>query len=101
MEIEKSESFKEVDSKVVKLDEATKPAEKELLDANESTSKPEVAEAPKIQKKKKTRCTKCKINVGCIGECVLSMQHFNLRFAFVLWSPPVLIRSLLTDTLDL
>jgi len=68
LEIEKTESFKEVDSKVVKLDEAIKPAEKELLDATESASKSEVAsDAPKIQKKKKTRCTKCKVNVGCIG----------------------------------
>ena len=78
MEIEK-ETFKEevVDkSKLVNLEEENtleKPAEKELLDTNDSTSKTEtssISDAPKLQKKKKTRCTKCKMNVGCIGKLI-------------------------------
>jgi len=60
------------ESKVVKLeqDATVKLAEKELLDTNNESSagKSETpSDAPKIVKKKKTRCTKCKINVGCIG----------------------------------
>lgn len=67
-QIEK-EAFKEEieKSKIVNLDNA-KPEAKELIESNELSTKEETtAEAPKIQKKKKTRCTKCKINVGCIG----------------------------------
>lgn len=71
-QIEK-ETFKEEieKSKIVNLDNA-KPEEKELIESTELSTKEETtAEAPKIQKKKKTRCTKCKINVGCIGKLIL------------------------------
>lgn len=72
MEIEKEAFKEEVEkSKIVNLENETKTqTEKELLDTNnESASKSETpSDAPKIQKKKKTRCTKCKINVGCIGK---------------------------------
>lgn len=71
LEIEKEAFKEEVEkSKIVNLENETKTqTEKELLDTNnESASKSETpSDAPKIQKKKKTRCTKCKINVGCIG----------------------------------
>ena len=80
MEIEKTESFKEVDSKVVKLDEATKPAEQELLDANESASVEVASDAPKVQKKKKTKCIQCKKSLGCMGEFDFFSDFFWLIF---------------------
>jgi len=74
-QIEKQNYKEEIEkSKLVKLEaDATVAAEKELLDNtpvnDSSASKSETvsSDAPKIQKKKKTRCTKCKVNVGCIG----------------------------------
>lgn len=75
-QIEK-DSFKETDkafpttpATTISADNQPKTTiEKELIETNDlSTSKIETpTEQIKIQKKKKTRCTKCKINVGCIG----------------------------------
>lgn len=83
-QIEKQNFKEEIDkSKLVNLEtEPPKSPEKALIDttiSDSSASKSETtSDAPKIQKKKKTRCTKCKINVGCIGKFVDLVFRFFL-----------------------
>lgn len=59
---------------------ATDKSNQGLDDSNNATAQPEIThtlqqigeshpiDSQKPQKKKKTRCTKCKVNVGVIGE---------------------------------
>jgi len=52
-------------TKIVNVEKTEKIVAEKVLETNNESIKP--TETTKVQKKKKTRCTICKVSVGCIG----------------------------------